>query len=146
MSPQRIQLSRQKGWRKPEGAVVVARPSRWGNPWTVGDPVEVRYLTYCRGSVGHYSDVRYSADDGMEQTLTPELAVWLYRQSLLAELTPADDELVDDAEYREELQEALDALRGHDLACWCPLEDDDGRRVPCHADVLLELANRDGAS
>lgn len=26
-------------------------------------------------------------------------------------------------------------LRGHDLACWCPLDQ------PCHADVLLELAN-----
>ncbi|WP_195167634.1 DUF4326 domain-containing protein [Mycobacteroides abscessus] len=29
----------------------------------------------------------------------------------------------------------LDELRGHDLACWCPLDS------PCHADVLLELAN-----
>ena len=27
----RIQLRRTKGWRKPEGAIVVARPSRWGN-------------------------------------------------------------------------------------------------------------------
>ncbi len=27
-------------------------------------------------------------------------------------------------------------LRGKDLACWCPLS------VPCHADVLLEIANR----
>lgn len=27
-------------------------------------------------------------------------------------------------------------LRGKDLACWCPLDQ------PCHADVLLELANR----
>lgn len=27
-------------------------------------------------------------------------------------------------------------LRGRDLACWCPLGQ------PCHADVLLELANR----
>ena len=26
-------------------------------------------------------------------------------------------------------------LRGKDLACWCPLGQ------PCHADVLLELAN-----
>jgi hypothetical protein len=26
-------------------------------------------------------------------------------------------------------------LRGRDLACWCPLDE------PCHADVLLELAN-----
>jgi len=27
-------------------------------------------------------------------------------------------------------------LRGKNLACWCPLDH------PCHADVLLELANR----
>ena len=32
-------------------------------------------------------------------------------------------------------------LRGKDLACWCPLQDKDGNPVPCHADVLLELAN-----
>ena len=31
-----IQLSRRKGWRKPDGVVVVARPTRWGNPFTVG--------------------------------------------------------------------------------------------------------------
>ena len=30
-----------------------------------------------------------------------------------------------------------DELRGRDLACWCPLDG------PCHADVLLERANRD---
>lgn len=29
-------------------------------------------------------------------------------------------------------------LRGHDLACWCPLDQ------PCHADVLLKLANGGG--
>jgi hypothetical protein len=30
----------------------------------------------------------------------------------------------------------LEPLRGRDLVCWCP------RDAPCHADVLLELANR----
>jgi len=45
----------------------------------------------------------------------------------------------------------LSALRGHDLACWCPLckLHKAGRPFdvacpdcpPCHADVLLELAN-----
>lgn len=30
----------------------------------------------------------------------------------------------------------LDALRGKNLACWCRLDGS-----PCHADVLLELAN-----
>jgi hypothetical protein len=43
--------------------------------------------------------------------------------------------------YREylsghpELLAALSELRAKDLACWCPLDQ------PCHADVLLELAN-----
>jgi Domain of unknown function (DUF4326) len=31
---------------------------------------------------------------------------------------------------------ALPALRGKNLACFCPLDQ------PCHADVLLELANQ----
>ena len=30
----------------------------------------------------------------------------------------------------------ISKLRGKDLACWCPLDQ------PCHADVLLEIANR----
>ena len=28
-------------------------------------------------------------------------------------------------------------LRGRDLVCWCPLDQ------PCHADVLLRIANED---
>jgi hypothetical protein len=31
----------------------------------------------------------------------------------------------------------LTELRGKNLACWCPLDQ------PCHADVLLELANKE---
>jgi hypothetical protein len=42
------------------------------------------------------------------------------------EMLEADDEMR--AEARRE-------LRGKDLACWCPLDQ------PCHADVLLEIAN-----
>jgi hypothetical protein len=34
-------------------------------------------------------------------------------------------------------KEAKSELRGKDLACWCPLGQ------PCHADVLLEIANAD---
>ena len=29
----------------------------------------------------------------------------------------------------------IEPLRGHDLACWCPLDK------PCHADILLKYAN-----
>lgn len=41
--------------------------------------------------------------------------------------------------YREDWHDvdAIKAeLRGKDLCCWCPLDQ------PCHADVLLEIANR----
>jgi hypothetical protein len=34
------------------------------------------------------------------------------------------------------MAERLSELRGPDLACWCALDQ------PCHADILLELANR----
>lgn len=34
-------------------------------------------------------------------------------------------------------QSYLDELRGKNLACWCPLDR------ACHADVLLELANKE---
>jgi hypothetical protein len=37
-TPKRIQQRRIKGWRKPEGAISVARPHKWGNPFIVGDP------------------------------------------------------------------------------------------------------------
>jgi hypothetical protein len=36
VAPHRIRLSRSRGWRKPSGAVVVSRPTRWGNPFRVG--------------------------------------------------------------------------------------------------------------
>lgn len=35
----------------------------------------------------------------------------------------------------KKMSECLDELRGKNLACWCPLNE------PCHADVLLELAD-----
>lgn len=89
--PERIQLSRKKGWRKPESTVVVSRPSRWGNPY----PIDA-----------------YGRD----------AAVGMFRlyaiQVLGSEKIEAD-------------------LAGKNLACWCPLDQ------PCHADVLLEIANRD---
>ena len=46
--------------------------------------------------------------------------------------------------YREHLaqrpdlvESAKQELRGKDLACWCSLD------LPCHADVLLEIAAKD---
>jgi Domain of unknown function (DUF4326) len=42
---------------------------------------------------------------------------------------------------RKAVLEALPALRGKNLACWCPLPEH-GEPDNCHAALLLELANR----
>lgn len=40
------------------------------------------------------------------------------------------------ADHPELVEAARRELKGKDLACWCPLDD------CCHADVLIELANK----
>ena len=37
--PVRVTLSRKKGWRMPANTVKVCRPSKWGNPYKIGDDV-----------------------------------------------------------------------------------------------------------
>lgn len=54
-------------------------------------------------------------------------AVWWFKQMIF--VCP---------QYRER---AKRELKGKNLACWCPLEDKNGNRIPCHADVLLRIAN-----
>ena len=45
------------------------------------------------------------------------------------------DFIVSDDPRAASLRQSLAELRGKDLACWCP-------PGPCHADVLIEMANR----
>jgi len=98
--PERIQLRRTKGWRKPEGAVVVARPTPWGNPYRMGEPA--------------YGNEPVTAAEVVE--------MFRLHLDVFANVGP------DGAD-------PFAPLRGRDLACWCPLDQ------PCHADVLLDVAN-----
>jgi hypothetical protein len=108
-APKRIQLRRTKGWRKPEGAVVVTRGTDWGNPYRIGDLVHIETPSvWDKGA--HYV---------YGPTITREIAVLLF-------LVWVNGRLED--QIRSE-------LAGKDLACWCALGQ------PCHADVLLEIAN-----
>lgn len=138
MTPRRIQLRRTKGWRLPPGAISCARPSRWGNPVRVGDEMEISYSCTGHGlSAGRYEQRRLAWSMTERVKITPELAVKMYRDDLEASLKPAARENPADTEFRQELVDALEGLRGHDLACWC---DEDAEW--CHVDVLLEVANR----
>ena len=113
--PDRIQRSRDKGWRMPAGAVYVGRPSRWGNPWKAEMVDGVGWC--CTDTrTGLIIQARDAAD-------AHDLAVAHYR----AWIAESDPDGTRDAARAE--------LRGKPLCCWCP------PHLACHADVLLELAN-----
>jgi hypothetical protein len=122
-APRRIQLRRTKGWRKPPGSIVVSRPSKWGNPFRIerassrrDGPLDMWAVTLEGRWLVRFDDKRDAATDAVDR----------YRGSVLTEaMWP-----------RVPWPHAIRVhLAGHDLACWCPPDQ------PCHADVLLELAN-----
>jgi hypothetical protein len=131
--PDRIQLRRAKGWRMPPGAIYVGRPTIWGNPFAAHDwRAAFRAVTLgCRGDRDGRNEAAvrlyrmWLSLDGTEWIrLSQDNRTWFEREILTvrAPTPPALDDL-------------RRALRGHDLACWCPLD------APCHADTLLEVAN-----
>ncbi len=122
--PVRIQRKRTKGWRMPEGAIYVGRPTKWGNPDAVGDFVTVT-------GAGEFQ---------VDVPLTADIAVTLYRARMAILLATWPGMHPEDRAYTQGWIDGLAELRGRDLVCWCPLD------LPCHADVLLDLANRERAS
>lgn len=121
MSPQRIQRKRTKGWRTPlcscgcgKPARYVGRSTRWGNPWGIGATVTI---------TSRFGPTRQILESIDAPAAVDLYRVWITRVHIAD--VPFDP-------YRLSLSE----LRGHDLACWCPLDQ------PCHADILLQLANR----
>lgn len=113
--PMRVQRSRAKGSRlvSPNGlpVVCVTRPGRWGNPFAPGTS----------GPMGRVPIDKAGAVGFFRDMLRDT-------QLRAAAGYPPDDEI------RRE-------LRGKNLACWCNILDKSGNPEPCHADVLLELAN-----
>jgi hypothetical protein len=112
--PKRVQLKRTKGWRMPANTVKVDRTSRWGNPFVIGE--------------------RSPGKDKLGAGTPRELCGVLVRDRAHAiELfrkwvkSPSDRALA--------WRTSAPMLRGQNLACWCPPGE------PCHADVLIELAN-----
>lgn len=117
--PIRIQLSRTKGWRMPPNTVKVDRSTIWGNPFTVAQ---------CREAGWRGSDEQLAARcvEAFRTWLGPHWEVnWMGPESEAA---------------RAKILSRLPELRGKNLACWCKISSYSGY-VPCHADVLLEVAN-----
>ena len=100
----------------PPGAVYVGRPSRWGNPYVVRCSGNSAVVANRRKTINIMHGPKAIADAIVH-------AVWYYEYDLVYGRLPFSV-----SDVRRE-------LRGKDLVCWCPLGQ------PCHADVLLDLAN-----
>lgn len=151
MSPQRIQRSREKGWTMPDGAIYVGRPTRWGNPFQYRSKVSglVRFQPMTPDAFELESRISangirhdYFGNDDTRTVFYVRYAtraeiVELFRRTLLE----PDRGMLGGwpsagGHYaRCTLDDIRAELAGHDLACWCPLSE------PCHADILLALAN-----
>ena len=89
--PNRVQLSRGRGWRMPPDTVKVSRPGRYGNPFPVGA-------------------------EGPQGMIAPdqESAVGLFRQMMFDGKLRAATGYPSDEDIRAD-------LRGKNLACWCKI-------------------------
>ncbi|MEV0649971.1 DUF4326 domain-containing protein [Phytomonospora sp. NPDC050363] len=115
--PQRIRRQRVKGWKLPANAVIVCRPSRYGNPFKIAMAAEW-------GLVGTPEQIRAHVVVMFEE--------WLDGAPHWTSL--------DGERYRQRLLNSLPLLTGRDLACTCPLPEP-GQVDYCHAVPLIRRAN-----
>lgn len=120
--PTRVQLSRKRGWRMPANTVKVSRPSQWGNPFTIAG-------YYDAGYSGSEAVARAACVEQFRSWMTQTRSSWGGSVPNLHLHYPGDPP------GATRTPPDVTALRGKHLACWCPPDQ------PCHADVLLEIAN-----
>ena len=136
--PIRVQRKRTKGWRMPPNTVSVTRPGKWGNPFDFRKS-DCCWLALSYGCRGDPQGRREASVKAFQEWVRPEKGKKLVRmeRSVRAGNDEKDFQIgpcfiigppPTVADIRKE-------LRGKNLACFCQLDQ------PCHADVLLEIAN-----
>ena len=138
--PCRIRLFRTKGSRMPANAVKVDRSAFWGNPWMPPGILVAKR----EGKRIDYLLPIAETGDGIDAAEAVSLyRLWLTRGIIIpgpvwpSPLTEEEDRGLRDhlTGKRGLILANIHELKGRDLACWC------AAGCPCHADVLLELAN-----
>ena len=125
--PTRIQRKRTAGWKKPEGAVYVGRGTRWGNPWAIAETnTGTGWTVNWAGSRDQTPGVLRTEVPANDRRDAHVLAVEMYENWLYAQ--------------PQLLERARQDLAGRDLMCWC------AESLPCHAEVLLRVANSAGSN
>lgn len=142
-APAVIHLSRVKGFRRPEGTVQVDRATIFGNPFQVGDP-GVWWLPREDGKAGW--QIEYETPYAINAfQAVGWFSAWLHNDKALPPrppyLTPKGLEYVQTVmdTRRRMILDRMPTLRGKHLGCRC------APGQPCHAQVLIDIANRSAA-
>lgn len=130
--PERLQRRRQKGWRMPEGAVYVGRPTRWGNPFRIGRPGDAcdPFGPFLAVGMGYRGDRA-----GCHRASVAAHRLWLTQGRSPGLRWGAKTVWDIDPGEPPSFGAIREALAGRALVCWCRLDQ------PCHADMLLAIAN-----
>jgi hypothetical protein len=126
--PYRVQLSRAKGWRMPDGAIKVDRSTRWGNPFEPGRRVIAPGAYGSLASPYHGCQASGTYGSGPRKYEIRKVRGRAEAVALFASYVRRDPSGWPPGEI-------FWGLGGSPLACWCPLDE------PCHADILLAVAN-----
>ena len=116
--PIRVQRKRTKGWKMPVNTKSVTRPGKFGNPYKIGE-------------WNVWAVVDLKTGKSLKDILIEKNGENKYHS--------VEDTLL---AFREKIKHSSAFKRiikreliGKNLACFCPLSS------PCHADILLEVAN-----
>ena len=137
-TPVRIQRSRKHKQVSPNGLpiVYVGRGSRWGNPFRVVKSSDGKFAIKTDGSEKceelFIKHCRSSYDTRDEAAVD---AIKCYNFWLLP-YTHKDGSMMEFYISLETIEDAILNLKGKNLSCWCKLSE------KCHADLLLEIANK----
>ena len=145
-SPVRLRLSRRAGFNLQEHsralnglpAIVVARPTRWGNPFKVDGSWQESFRALALIGNGSKAACRAAAVELYRRWLTVDVAAATITED---KRDPWQREVMTvRIDRMPPTCEELAELRGANLACWCSLPKE-GEPDVCHAAVLLLVAN-----
>lgn len=122
--------NRQKGYKQPDNAFFVGKPTKWDTPFRVVEVPNNDVLNelFVRWMVVSWIDFSGYLDynEFLTRNEAAKASIETFERMLVDGKIPT---------YGKKWREKLEEMRGKDLLCYCPIDE------PCHADVLLKYAN-----
>lgn len=120
-APTYIQRKRTKGFKMPPNTIYVGRPTKWGNPYCLVPSIISKNKTRV-DIIQKFKTTHINIAFALPKAEATHRAINLYELYILRTIKHGNLNLSE--------------LKGKNLACFCPPGQ------PCHAHILLKLANQ----